>query len=1110
MHGEHVAHPARRVPAPDNLQPCSRAGNAPHAREREQVSEKLSYTASTKHPRWVNLSNSHRIAKEGLEKRLKGFFFGTEPIPASAIVGPYGSGKTELMFHSFRYIWHELRRPAFYMNLETLLSLLPSELAPRLFYSEVGNIVRRQIKTLREILKGDHPNLRPCLPGLEDGETLQDYFKQCNIDFEMVNEAIKSDEAVLFVDEMEAHYKNLRERLKTSDLSSIRKFLEDIEQKRQKPRFYVVMGFALGSAYETLGGAEARRKNTILLPLPDPGEFVNLFKEEEEKGLFRKYGNLLWWASRGRPGWALMMLDSWGKQIDEAKRIDEEIIRRFFHERIEGLPYIDTSKINEFVTEDNSQAFKQLILGVKPIAKELLSSPVEAVIDSLGFRYVFVSNSLVAMEELLEAFISDLKKIPSSYVPDLMILRDYVRRVLEATSDSGSIAFGGWKSELEAFAKAVVAPMLLILHDLVLEFEGDTKEGRETWNFLHNLVADLKAGDEMPGMKEILAKFGATRQLFKGYFDERQVNFIQPSFKLVEELFPRLVVKPLLILNENAKSDIKSQRNHLEGAVESSRIFLEQTVQIDDIRVRFIFTPSASCLPMLQEVKLSPMERDNYLPYEQIIVVLNLKKEDGLRLDYLKNSELRVIEELGKLCTTQLEERRISDFIASLWHNLSISGESLSSNLLEILEDLKEKVKKNTRRTIEYYTDLIRDRLETLAKIVARDYMDKAWKIFPYRSSDFPGHVISDVTRVARETRAAEQVAVAFDICLDRNRTLDALASLRQMDRLSDMPTRLHGYKEFLRRYTVTLRKPLRPSSSIDSIVEFIKRYESLGKLRDYAKDLPHDMGVMPAWMELTERAANSPFERMFGWSPESRIFLQGLYLRVFLENNKNDLLGKSSELSKSISDTGRRLKQLVKDIKDLNETLGKNILSSQVIEEILQELEQAGKLLEGARQISPAVLYVTYRFLNAAIEKVEEERQSWAGTTVGIEAWRSKLYDTIRLKEYLEKLNQRLQNLYQINIEFKENEIGKLEEIVNKEAKKLRAAADEVLSQLTTYELGESVPYIDLNPFNEAKEEVDRFIDDLEVKVQQVDGAFRIISLIKNKINNLYEVMTL
>lgn len=1068
----------------------------------------MSYTASPRHPRWVNLSNSHRIAKEGLERRLKNFFFSNEPVPATAIVGPYGSGKTELMFHGFRYIWQELQRPAFYMNLEILLNFLPSDIAPRILYDEVGKIVLRQIETLRESLNGGQATLKPCLPGLEDGEILQDYFKQCHIDFESVNEAIQSDEVVLFIDEMEQHYKTLRDRLETSDLSPIRSFLERVEQKRKKPRFYVVMGFALSSAYEALGGAEARRKSTIHLPLPDPEEFVNLV-DKDKKRVYRKYNNFFWWASRGRPGWALMMWDSWGKQIHEAERIDDEMIRRFFHERIEGLPYLDTSKINESVTETNSQALKQLILGVKPIAKELLPSPVEALLDSLGFRYVFVSTSLVAMKELLEAFVADLKKIPSPFAPDWMILRDYVRRILKATSDSEKLAFGGWKSETEAFAKSVVAPILLMLHDLVLEFEGDTKEGRETWNFLHSLVADLKAGDEEPYVHAILAKFGATRQLFKSYYDESRVDFIQPSFRLIEELFPRLVVKPLLILNKNAKGDIESQRNHLEGAVESSGVFLEQIIPVTDIRVKYIFTPSASCLSRLQDVYLSAMERDTYLPYEEIIVILDLKQEGGLSLDYFKNSELRVLEELGKLHTTRLEERQISDFIASLWHNLSSSGEDLSDGLLEILENLKEKVKKNTRRTVEYYTDLIHDRLEALAKVAVRDYKEKALKVFPYRTSDFPGEIIADVARRVRETRATEQVAVAFDLFLDRNRTLDALSSLRKMNRLSDITTTPHGYKEFLRLYTVTRRKPPRPSAPMNTIVEFIKRYGSFGKLRDYAKDLSHDMGVMPAWMELTERADNCPLEKMFGWSLESRIFLQGLYLRVFLENHKNDLLREISELSASILDTQRKLKQLVKDINDLNATLDKNILSSQIIKEVLKELGQASKLLEGKKQLNPAVLYVTYRFLNAAIKKVEEERQRWVGTIDGIEAWKGKLYEIIHLKEYMDGLSQRLKNIYKTNTEFKENEIGKLEDILNREAKKLRAAADELLSELTTYELGEPVPEVNLYPFTEAKEEVYGIIDNIEVKAQKIDEICQILPLVQSKLKSLYEVMT-
>ena len=105
--------------------------------------------------------------------------------------------------------------------------------------------------------------------------------------------------------------------------------------------------------------------------------------------------------------------------------------------------------------------------------------------------------------------------------------------------------------------------------------------------------------------------------------------------------------------------------------------------------------------------------------------------------------------------------------------------------------------------------------------------------------------------------------------------------------------------------------------------------------------------------------------------------------------------------------------------------------------------------------------------------------------------------------------MNERIQNFFQTNAEFKENEIGKPEDIFNREAEKLRVAAENVLSKLTIYELGEAVPDVDIDPIREALEEVEADLTDVDVNSQQIDEVSQVLSLVQNKLNNLYSVMT-
>jgi hypothetical protein len=1046
-----------------------------------------------------------------LLERVDKFLSGKEPIPPIAIVGAYGSGKSELLYEGFRYVWREAKRVAFFVKLEDLLKLLPKELSPDELYDEILQLLQNQLFSMRDAFNGGSSS-KLFLPELKEDQTIEDYFRELKISIDYVREAIQHDEIVLFIDEMEQHYKELRDRLRTSDMSPLRAFLEKVEHRKGSTPFFLVMGFALGSAYETLGGAEARRRHSIHIPLPSPEEFGILSE---------RYRNLLWWCSRGRPGWAIKIRDDHVDTFDRTETVYDEKMRRFFDDRIDGLPYLSSAGWDHLVTSTTSRALKRLLLELRPVAKSELACPLLDLLDAFNDR-VMVSDELTPSTKILDSIFMDLRRIADgqefkSYNPDLLLIRDYLSRILTAISNqNGEIVFGAWTME-EAFAKNIIVPLLIILHDLILEFEGYTEKGEASWKFIQGILTDIGATSTELSVWKTINRFRETKKHFKTFYNEEQVAYIQPSLKFVEELFPRLIVRPLLTLSDMVEKELDRQRIRLEAAVETGGGFLEQSISVDDFKVRFIFLPSLACIYRLQEEYFTTMHRNNYLPYDQIYIIASLSGEKELNLDYTRNHEISILEELGKVKLIPIPERQLADFIVSLWRNLTVMREE-SRELLRILETLQNdtNMSKHAKRTLQYYADLLDDILNDIARKQTKEYRAKMSKVIPIKSKDFPEDSISEIAGKIRENRTVECIAVAFDLAQDLGKAAMPLATLREMKEVGE---RVKGYSEFFIKYTVVERDSPRPSGAIEPIVKYIKDY-GFGKLTDYAKNLYPTLSSID-WKTLTEDLDNSPLEVMFGWSKESRYFLRAVYLRAFLELNRSTLMEEVSKTLDKAEDTLRRLDKLRNEINDFNSKLQKldprlaqqPLLSTSRINILVDELGKFSRVQ--VDKLPSATLYVVHKFADAAVDEIEKMRQKWAGQA-GIKAWKNMFDNILTLEETLYGYKQQVDNYYATNRVSKEAIIGKIEEIYEKKVKEpLVSAARNVLDSLeTTFDLTSdntkenSPPSLNYDAFNKARESVNNFINEVAYIAGKIDNVADLAKSIRDKIEKVYSVM--
>ena len=1076
----------------------------------------MELTATIRKPKWQDISDEHKGIREQLEESLNNFLSSKDNVPPRAIVGAYGCGKSELMLWEFRKVW-ECGKPALFTNLGELLKQLPASLKPEELVQELSRITKYQVEILKKYFD-IIPEEEIFLPDIRKGESIKDYFEGLAFNTEHVKQSLNSKEVVLFIDEMEHRYPDLIQIVGgIGDRAPLRDVIESVEHRRVP--YYLVMGFALTSAYETLGGSESRRKLDLTIPLPTPKDMTALTKTPE-------FANFIWWASRGRPGWALTLWENWRISLKgwEAKPFED--LAGLLSQHVDDISAVDTTSLVG-LTSQGTDFLKHLILQLKPMSKgDIHLESLKNTLDELGRdHYILVSKELVKIDHLMDAFMLDLRELHREFaakevslpLPEMKV-KSYFRKILEALSGDGQIAFGGWLRGGEAFVRAGIAPLIILLHDLVLEFEGETTEGSEIVDFLYRLASNLGilAGEFKD--YEVMAKFPNTRKLFGDFYKETEIEYVQGSFKLVEELFPRLVVKPVLTLSANAYSDIDKQRADLHGRVASDGRFLKVTRRVENLIAEFILLPSSDLLGKLQDSLFKPIQRDQYFPYHKVMVILNL--DERLReidLDYTQNADIRILKDLNKLNIKPMEEWRPKQFLVSYWYNLYLR-EEFRDGLFETMDKLLGggTLTKTQRRTIQHYRNLLDEKLELLAREAVDSYAKRIRDIFPVDDPYFPGS-IETINDKIRPDRTVENILCSISGYYDRQRTLNSLWQLRNLSRLRGISK---GYGEFLSDYTVAgPQTSPHFSPQMRGTIDYIGKRQGFTKLLQniFPKLTPAFSSGIP-WANLTESLEATPLGVMFSeFSEEIKLLLRALYMTVLLESHKDELKAKVRGIANELSSTIRGFEGLLAEVNEFNQKLGQQVLSIQNLTALHNELKEAESICKSSENLHLGVLYVTYRFLKAAQGASEDKRHEWEGEK-GLKGWKDNLQPILNLEDTLNALKGDLSAVYKDNKELKVDLLGSPDGIFSKEIESpLKDAAKKVLSGLgsATYELGvdkdKGVPVdkIDLGSFEDVKGTVETKISELQNLGTNVDTLTSEVSEVRSKIEEIGKIFS-
>lgn len=395
---------------------------------------------------WQYLSKEHEKIDVKLAQILNDYARDQLQDHAWTVIGTFGVGKTQLLYHVFKCAKAKGLLPLFFIAEDLFREVIGTKdkvFTPGDVYTLMMEKVQSLIKALSE---GYEEEARKIVD--PRGKLKNDSPELLDALNEFSNSDLSSSKVVLLVDELEGQYGVLQDKVQTRDRSPLREWLES----RNYLKF---LAFAPAGIYE-LGGADRDRVKRIVLPPAD----IDYIREN----LIRDPGrsNSCWWLSRGKP-----------RQLFKACEVLKEkgIVResdrvfRIIKDELDSIGQKPT-QVPPAVTDAVSPSKIPFLLNLHPMEGEKAR------------RYVLDTNALNTGEladKLVEAF--SLNK------DNAVLISEYFNRTVRTLSSEEGIVYIDDKDLPELFC---------LVYDHLLEYEHGSPELSETLGEILNLYEKVE------------------------------------------------------------------------------------------------------------------------------------------------------------------------------------------------------------------------------------------------------------------------------------------------------------------------------------------------------------------------------------------------------------------------------------------------------------------------------------------------------------------------------------------------------------------------------------------------------------------------------------------
>ncbi len=947
--------------------------------------------SSIRNTEWIDLSPGHKTLRTSIEEQINSacvLKIDTSPI---MVKGAFGIGKTATLHYMFHYAWTKLGIPAFLLNLDDIIieirKLLAEDNLEKLPNKDVGKIIGNLLSEQIEILKTVDPDNIEAeqiyFPSFDQG-SLTDYlskFKKAKLhtnnnggykdeelplfDLDIINDGINNQNRyLLLIDEFEAKYHDLDKLIARAEGGPLRDFFDDVFNI-SSTNYYCIIGNGPASGYELnqdllvkekskSNAAEQRRLFVKQLQMPTVASLSKTFLKDYPK----EYINFIWWLSRSRPGQIKKLKDN----LQSLEQLKEHSFDAFIRENIVFKdPIDDTGEAN--VVFLKSEIFNDyqspLQLHIKESLINLGPRKIEINDDNekdllLDGKLLFsVSKERIYYETLKDAIKKDLKKEEKYASIDAEKLSHYLDLILESISDvDKKICFGFLdKSNTDkALVETFLHPLWSILYDMITIYEDENDLSiKKLLDFLliQNKIAD-KADDIEKTFKNVYELFDINQQ-------REESIYIQLNLKTIREAIEQPIGSPNLPYKTDPLNSKISEIDTIKSIFIWSKNDREEIIIIPDYENEELLE---SYLKSLKEYfKENWSDKKNYFGNGELITnVVYLEENDKISefKDWLCIND--GIEELPyklkRLDVKHIDSyqihnsSRISDFISSLTkiatvglYEKDIEEENLKEYLennyiriekiINILLDTSWTESKQTRRTIEYYKDLlligdnsVLNQISLEAKkaynLEIEKYVSDIEKIKEYSYSI----KLSDKDHLETVYSSPSRRFISFSFAQNESLDVKLIEILNNIQGLKLYPEddkvdlSLIGYNGFVKKHEKDLHRFLDDFHQADKLTKGIKKYLEL--FSEYSED--NNVTEINNLLN-EENLLHKSYFNYIGISTYKNYFFDGLFINI-LSDNIEDSEDYKTTLVSELDKRKSILRELSTELLDISENL--------------------------------------------------------------------------------------------------------------------------------------------------------------------------------------------
>jgi len=920
---------------------------------------------------WEDFTDVHRRVREISEEAVRRFSYllrgmvGDEGAPPLIIAGGLGSGKTQLLYHLFKYSWRTLKVPTLYVNLRTVLSQTKLDMAVRgrsgrLEPTEFVSTLLRLALTKLELIKKNFANgglklsdlWLPEIVGQPAEMPPSKLFERIGVApneaFDTITKALESKRGVvLLIDEVEMAYKELKDLIE----GGLRDLVDVIG--RGTMGIYTVMAVSYLSYYElflsefTGDVAFARRIRLVQLPPIDPDVLYEKLKPHNASDK----SNTFWWFTRGRLGWVTSLKDviliddtSVGSLLEwvKAPQLRTPIA--------ENLPILDVDellRLEDKYCQGNAEcsaALRYFILNIKPLKVKDLPDFVKVHLDKLSTLLIHCRD-LVGVAKVVDAFVNDIKEFCDREGimledEDLELVRRALNDILSAlalrTEGDKLVCLGAPNNlMLSDEAYNYIDSLIDILMTYIAENYVGTSERVRTVTEALYLVHSLALSRER--WKEPKTFYEAKR-LFDGNIGQ---NYVIIGPWVIEKLIPLYLSSPIIsrepgITIEKLEQDLRSYllsyaESEIADVITNLSEYIAQRREETLIYVVPVPRPqymSAQVKEKIYNVVKELVHRHIHdLEYGSRRLMVFFAGGDADSIQYIRDRLRRedelldlLINQTKRVSLDQIPGERLSDFVKSLF-NLLIS--SMNEMPGATIEGVVSTLKPDQKRRVEYFKATLitwlNDAMERLTRERESSLSIDDLRFLSAKLMD-DINVLSSVAKRSEKFRAHIRAYAAFFTVIGVYDPFEKMRLSLSPGGLIKVKALPSIYQEFHRRDKCKAVTELLNVPIISDIVRAAIRNKRDLPLADALRILEEeDIPLFNDFVEVLERSTGI---RRSEYSTAIRLLYKVLLLNMLLSLRKDDVMTLLQEKASKIKAVGERLNELLEDIKKISDNM--------------------------------------------------------------------------------------------------------------------------------------------------------------------------------------------